>query len=117
MRTNKDFRKVRNSIDDSEQTKGKLVPKKERLSKHSAIDELEEDEEIGYISLKEKDSIADYYDEDDEYYEDDEEYPDDEEYDDDEYYDDEYDDDDEEYDDEYDEDEEYDDEDEYDDEE
>lgn len=115
MRTNKDFRKVRNSIDDSEQTKGKLVPKKERLSKHSAIDELEEDEEIGYISLKEKDSIADYYDEDDEYYEDDEEY--DEEYDDEEYYDDEYDDDDEEYDDEYDEDEEYDDEDEYDDEE
>lgn len=96
MRINKDFRRARN-YEGSEQTKGKLVPRKERVSKNSFIDELEEEEEIGYLSLREKESIADYFDDADEDYIieefDDEKYyyqdEDDEEFDDEEYEDDE----------------------------
>jgi hypothetical protein len=69
MKTNKDFRK---SVDDSrggEYAKGKF-PLKEKKSKRSFYDEIEEDEDIGYSNFREKESVEDYFDDENEEFDD-----------------------------------------------
>ena len=71
MKTGKVIRKAGNDFNGGEQVKSKLVSKKEKKTKNSIFDEIEEDEATGYIDLKSsKDKIFDYYDdeiEEDEY--------------------------------------------------
>lgn len=96
---NKDVRKAGEEHYSSEKVKGKLhaPDKKEKNTKRSIFNEIEEDEEIDYRSLiKKEDSILSYYDDGDE-----DDFDDDEGFDED---DDEYEEDDEDYDDEDDED-------------
>jgi hypothetical protein len=63
MKTNKDFRKSGDDSHRGECVKGKS-PVKEKKSKRSIYDEIEEDESIGYSKSKKKESVADYFDDD-----------------------------------------------------
>ena len=93
MKTKTNFRSASNSLAGGESTgRGKrLMPeKKQKNAQRAFYQEIEEDEEIDYLSFKRNvDSIEDYYDDDEEYLDDDEF---DDELDDDEYFDDEEDD-------------------------
>jgi hypothetical protein len=78
MKTNKDFRKSRDDSRGGEGVKGK-PPVKEKKSKRSIYDEIEEDEGIGYFKSRKKESVEDYFDDengdfDDEDFEFDEEF-------------------------------------------
>ncbi|MDR2683856.1 MAG: hypothetical protein LBB53_00555 [Prevotellaceae bacterium] len=61
MKTNKDFRKSRDDSHGSEYVKGKL-PLKEKKSKRSIYNEIEEDEDFGYSKRSKKESVEDYFD-------------------------------------------------------
>ncbi|MDR1896905.1 MAG: hypothetical protein LBR10_08960 [Prevotellaceae bacterium] len=83
MKTNNDFRKFGDDSLKGEQVKGKF-PGKEKKSIRSIYKEIEEEDEIGYYNFRPKESVEDYFDEDenDEDYDD---YDDEEDYDDEDY--------------------------------
>jgi hypothetical protein len=87
MKTNKDFRKSVNDSHGGEYGKGKF-PSKEKKSKRSIYDEIEEDEDIGYSNIRQKESVEDYFDDYEDFGEFDEEFDFVDDYED--YYDDEY---------------------------
>jgi hypothetical protein len=74
MKTNKDFRTFGDDSRGGEQVKGKL-PLKEKKSKRSIYDEIENEDVIGYSNFRQK-SFESYFADDDD--EDDDDYEDDE---------------------------------------
>ncbi|MDR1592867.1 MAG: hypothetical protein LBS43_00105 [Prevotellaceae bacterium] len=64
MKANKDFRRYAGDSRGSEYVKGKS-PLKEKKSKRSIYDEIEEDEDIGYSNFRKKESVEDYFDDGD----------------------------------------------------
>ncbi|MDR1886933.1 MAG: hypothetical protein LBQ70_03370 [Prevotellaceae bacterium] len=72
MKTDREFRKFGDDSRGGEYVRGKL-PLKEKKSRRSIYDEIEEDEDIGYSNFQKKESVEDYFDDyDDEDYEEDE---------------------------------------------
>jgi hypothetical protein len=65
MKTNSNFRKSGDDSRGGEYVRGKS-PLKEKKSKRSIYDEIEEDEDIGYSSFQRKESVEDYFDDYDE---------------------------------------------------
>jgi hypothetical protein len=61
MKTNKEFRRFGDDSRGGESLKGKY-PLKEKKSRRSIYDEIEEDEEIGYSNFREQESVEDYFD-------------------------------------------------------
>jgi hypothetical protein len=61
MKTNRDFRRSGDDSRGGEYVKGKS-PFKEKKSRRSVYDEIEEDEDIGYSSFRKKESVEDYFD-------------------------------------------------------
>jgi hypothetical protein len=66
MKTNKDFRKSGDDSRGGGYVKGKL-PLKKKKSKRSIYDEIEDRDDIKYSDFRKKESIADYFDDDDDY--------------------------------------------------
>jgi hypothetical protein len=64
MKTNKEFRKFGDDSRGGEYGKGKF-PLKEKKSKRSIYEEIEEDEDIGYSNFRKKESVEDYFDDED----------------------------------------------------
>ncbi|MDR2466099.1 MAG: hypothetical protein LBD35_01795 [Prevotellaceae bacterium] len=65
MKTNKVFRRFEDDSRKGEQAKGKF-PAREKKSRRSIYDEIEEEEDLMDCKFLEKDSIEDYfYDDDD----------------------------------------------------
>ena len=63
MRTDKVNRKAGNNLHGGEQIKNKLVTQKEKNSRRLFFDEIEEEEETGYLNLKSSgETVFDYYD-------------------------------------------------------
>ena len=65
MKTNKVFRRFGDDSRRGEQVKGK-VPVKEKKSRRSIYDEIEDEDEIMDYKCRERDSIEDYFDDEDE---------------------------------------------------
>ncbi|MDR0724625.1 MAG: hypothetical protein LBF59_01270 [Prevotellaceae bacterium] len=61
MKTNREFRKFGDDSHGGEYGKGKF-PLKEKKSKRSIYEEIEEDEDIGYSNFRKKESVEDYFD-------------------------------------------------------
>jgi hypothetical protein len=66
MKTNKNFRKSGDDSRGGECVKGKF-PLKEKKSKRSIYNQIEEDEDFGFSNFRKKESVEDYFDDYDDF--------------------------------------------------